>query len=834
MWRNYLTVSLRALAKNKVYAFINIFGLSLGIAACLLILAYVRYEFSYDGWRDGADQAYQFQTTFLPTASGAPGAVSQTTAYVSAQALKKDFPQIEHVVYATGQGTILVQNGQPFTPEAAILTDGPLFDVIQTPFVRGDRVHALDDPHALVLSESEAKTHFGDADPVGKTLTVISGDMTADYRVTGVFKDIPKNSIFRPTAVVRIDPPTYFRNYPGAYSSWRWQNGQIFVKLKPGTDVESLNSQMHAWEKRNIPDDLGQGPKTNPGDDEEFRLVNIRDIHIGNSRGPAVTAERSTVLIFAVVALLILAMACMNFTNLATARASQRAREVALRKVLGATRKQLVLQFIGESVLVAAIATLIALAITEITVPLLNAFLDAQIAIHYFGMDGVLLPVIGLAILVGLAGGLYPALYLSRFEPARILKANKSAANAEGSGRLRSLLVVTQFAVSIGLIICTAVVYGQTVYSRSISAGYQKEGLLQINGVSRPQVENVGRSLMEEIRRVPGVVDAARTGIGIATGNNSSTTVNRPGQTDGPELGFYGIDDHLIATLGMKLIAGRNFNQAIAMDDATTPSVPDPNSEIEKGLVARGVNVLLSGEATRRLGFATPQAAIGQHVEVGIVSPELGNVTATVVGVVGDVRYRTVRDQVQPIIYFYQTQGFNRAVVRINGNPAAISEQIAAVWKRLVPDIPYNARFATDIVHDLYNADEKRAQLFGGFAILAVAIGCLGLFGLAAFTAEQRTKEIGIRKVLGARTLDIARLLVWQFSRPVLIANLIAWPVTWWAMREWLNQFDVRMSLGPTPFLVAGLLALLIAVLTIGAHALRVARTNPIHALRYE
>ncbi|MBC9032490.1 ABC transporter permease [Sphingomonas sp. JC676] len=833
MWRNYVIIGLRALTKNKVYAFINIFGLSLGIAACLLILTYVRYEFSYNAWLPDADRAFQLQTDFHATPSGGLEVKSQTTAYAAATAVRKDFPQFDRVVYATGQGAIYVQSGQPTTTDNTVLTDGPLFDVIQVPFVRGDPAHSLDDPHSLVISESEARKRYGTEDPIGRTLTVISGDMTADYRVTGVFKDIPKNSTFRMTIVARIDPVDYFRNAPPVVTSWRWQNGQIFVRLKPGADIRQIQAQMPAWEKRNIPDDLGPGPKTNPGDSEDFLFANVRDIHLDQSRGPATTTDPATVLTFAVVALLILAMACMNFTNLATARASQRAREVALRKVLGATRRQLIIQFIGESMLVSGLATLLALALAELTLPWLNAFLDAQMQFNYLGAHGILLPVIGLALLVGLAGGVYPAFYLSRFQPARILKANKSAANAEGSGRLRNLLVVTQFAVSIGLIICTAIVYSQTIYARSVDAGYKKEGLIQLNGIFRPQVESVGKSLTEEIRKQPGIADAARVGLGVATGNNSSTDVFRIGSQEPVELGIYGIDTHAIDTLGMRLIAGRNFSESIATDDSTVPSLSNP--EIERRLVARGNNVILSESAVRRMGFSGPAAAIGQRVQSQMVSsPTLGMVTSTIVGVVSDVRYRTARDPVQPILYFYETAGFNQMLVRFNGKPTDADARIAAVWKRMVPDIPYASQFVTEVVHDLYDADETRAQLFGMFAILAVVIGCLGLFGLAAFTAEQRTKEIGIRKVLGAHTWDIIRLLVWQFSRPVLIANLIAWPVAWWVMRGWLNQFDVRIGLGPTPFIGAALIALLIAVATIGAHAFRVARTNPIHALRYE
>lgn len=521
----------------------------------------------------------------------------------------------------------------------------------------------------------------------------------------------------------------------------------------------------------------------------------------------------------------------MNFTNLATARASQRAREVALRKVLGASRRQLIVQFLGESILVTAIAMLIALTLAELTIHPLNAFLDADMHLQYWGADGILLPVVALMLVVGLAGGLYPAFYLSRFEPARILKANRSAADAEGSGRLRGVLVVIQFAVSIGLIVCTAVIAAQTAYARNFDAGYKREGLLQVNGMYRPQVDAVAPTLLEELRKQPGIIDAARVSLGIDTGYNSDTDVNIPGQK-GTALGIYAVDAHAITTWGIKLIAGRNFSDAIAMDDSTTPRPPDPAAE--RILVARGTNVILSEQATRRLGFSTPDVAVGKQVQLGMTSPETGTITATVIGVVSDVRYRSIREPVQPILYFYRADAFQNMMVRFSGDPAIARATVERLWKRTLPDVPLDASFVDDITHGLYNAEATRAQLFGMFAILAVVIGCLGLFGLAAFTAERRTKEIGIRKVLGARTRDILQLLVWQFSKPVLIANVIAWPVAWWVMRGWLNGFDARIALGPTPFLFAGGLALIVAVVTIASHAWRVARQSPVKALRYE
>jgi putative ABC transport system permease protein len=351
--------------------------------------------------------------------------------------------------------------------------------------------------------------------------------------------------------------------------------------------------------------------------------------------------------------------------------------------------------------------------------------------------------------------------------------------------------------------------------------------------MGRPQVEQVATSLIDQIRRVPGVTAVARTQIAVDSGRNSQTEVQLIGKSDRVALGVYGIDPGFMDAMGMKLLAGRTFSETNPMDDVTTPTPSDPAAQ--RALVQRGANVLVSEEAARRLGFARPEEALGKRLQTSLVEAEYGTVPATIVGVVTDARFRSVRDPLQPIFYFYQRHGFAQLMVRFQGaQPKAVYDQVEAIWKRQVPDIPMKAKFVDDIVRDLYNADAARAQLFGMFAILAVVIGCLGLFGLAAFTAERRTKEIGIRKVLGARTRDILKLLVWQFSRPVLIANLIAWPIAWWVMRGWLNGFDMRIALTPVPFLAAGVLAMLIAIVTISAHAWRVARTSPIRALRYE
>lgn len=838
MWRNYLTVGLRALAKNRAYSAINIVGLALGLATCVLILLYVRYETSYDAWLPDADRVFQVQTHYSATPSGGEEMHLQMSGIVVGRTLKKDYPQqVEKLVWVRSFGPIVIQDGQASKIENLRSVDDNLFDIFKVPFVHGASETALPDSHSITLSESEAKRRFGDANPMGRTLTLVENTGPVDYKITGVFKDWPKNSSFSANAVARMDLDTQFADRVSQLISWTNQQGWNFVKLRSPNDAELIHSQMPVWEKRNIPDLPGEGRKDNPGDFQDYRLANIRDVHLGQAQDGSITPgnDHLTVLTFAIIALLVLGMACVNFTNLATARASQRAREVALRKVLGASRRQLIAQFLAESILVAAIAMLVALAAVELLLPAFSAFLSATIELHYFGAGGILLPVVLLVLVVGLLAGLYPAFYLSRFEPAKILKANKSSADAQGSGHLRNALVIAQFAVSIGLIICTGIIFAQTVYARTADAGYRRDGLLQIGNLGYRGVEKRDAQVVEQIRRVPGVEAAARSQIAVDPGGNSVSSVYREGSTDSVDLGSYAVEYGFFRAMGMKIVAGRDFSEAQSRDDTTTPVPSDPGfPAIARALAQRGANVVITEEASRRLGFRTPKAAIGARLRTELLPSEYGLVPITVVGVVQDARFRSIRDPLQPIVYTAQRDLFSDLLVRFSGKPSLVREAVERVWKRVIPQVPFEGRFADDIVREQYDQEAARGQLFAALAVLAVVIGCLGLFGLAAFTAERRTKEIGIRKVLGARTRDIVRLLVWQFSRPVLIANLIAWPVAWWLMRSWLNGFDVRIALTPVPFLLAGLLALVIAIVTVAGHAYRVARTSPVLALRYE
>jgi putative ABC transport system permease protein len=624
---------------------------------------------------------------------------------------------------------------------------------------------------------------------------------------------------------------------PEFFTRFGWNAGYNYVKLRPGTSPADIEPRMAAWRKRNIPRENFGGVFVSDGDNTEWKLTPVAGIHLGKANGAGLTPtnDAKSITTFALVALLILGMACINFTNLSTARAGQRAREVALRKVMGASRRQLIVQFLGESLVIAAIAMLVALAIAELTLPLLADFLKADLTLTYFGADGILLPVIGLVIIVGLLAGVYPALVLSGFDPAPVLKANRSGTESQGSGRLRSALVVAQFAISIGLVICTAVVTAQTIYARSADAGYNRDGLLQVTGIGRKQITPVADQMVDAIARLPGVDGVGRTTIGVNTDGRINTVARVEGNPRPIRIGNYNVDTGFFDAIGIRMLAGRGFDRANPRDETRT-SIGDVATDAEQqALAARGVNVVLAAEAVKALGLGTPQQAIGKTIRVAIVDEQFGLVPATIIGVVPDLRLRSVRDPYEPLMFLHDRSYLSEMVVRMKaGEAGAVAEQVEAVWKRYAPQVPFEARFADDIVRAQYDADEARATTFAAFAGLAIIVACLGLYGLATFTAERRTREIGIRKVLGARNGDIVRLLVWQFSRPVLVANLIAWPVAWWLMRDWLDGFDARIDLGPHWFIGAGLLAAVIAAATIIFHALKVARQSPALALRYE
>jgi putative ABC transport system permease protein len=813
MWRNYLIVMVRRLARDRFYAAITIGGLALGLAGCLLILTYVNYERSYDRWIPDSGRIYQVQETIRPPAMAVVH--SQASSFPLYEALPVGFPQIEAITSVESGKTVVEHDGQPMFLEATTVAP-EFFRVFALPFVQGSAATALPDVNSIVLTESEAIRQFGTRFALGRRLSLGAGPGKRDYRVSGVLRDLPRNTSLSIGIVFRRD----LNQIPPGMRGWG--NGALhYVKLRPGAAAAAINAAFPAWRKKAIPTMVIDGKPV-----LDFALVPVADVHLGIAQDRALRpgGDPRALATFMVVALLTLGMAVLNFVNLATARATQRAREVALRKVLGARRSQLITQFLAENMLITAAAMLIALAIAEVATPWIGHLLGADLRFAYFGAGGMLLPALALLAATSLAASLYPAIALSRVRPAAVLRVNRGAAETAGGGRLRTLLVVVQFAIAIGLIASTAIIWSQTRFVERVDPGYRRDGLVWIANAWRFSQGSEYETARRTMLAIPGVTGVGRTALQLGASDSTAWLMRAAGATQYVTMTYYGVDADFLQTMGIKLLGGRQLGDRFAADRIT--GAPGD-------LVSRGINVVLNRSAAAKLGYRAPRAAVGRTMQIAIDG--WAKVPATIVGVVEDSRFGTAREAMKPIVYAYDPARTNQVLVRYAAaRPREVMAALNNVWRRFEPEIPFEARFVDDVVYELYAADRARTILFAGFSLLAILIACLGLYSLAAFTAERRTKEIGIRKVFGARVRDIVKLLAWQFSKPVVIANLIAWPVAWWAMRDWLNTFDARIDLTPGPFVLAGLIAFGIAVGTIAGHAVRVARLNPIHALRYE
>jgi putative ABC transport system permease protein len=834
--RSYFTAGVRSLAKSKIYTLINVFGLAIGLAACLALFLYVRFERSYDAWLPNSVHTYQLQTRWQ--GEGVEPGFGQQSPYRLAWEIKREFPQVEAVASAFIRDPIVRIDGEASIVEGAWVADPTIFDVLRLPFERGDPQTAFAQAGSAVLTHSEASRLFGDRDPLGLGFSVTLAGQDVPVRVTGILRDLPENTHLRVPMVIRLDRPV-FAEQSYLFELWTSGTGVSYVRLKPGASADAINAALPAAERRWIPPNAVGSGGVEPYDSVAFSLANVRGIHLGQAQDMAMQPgnDPRRIATFSIVALLLLAISCVNFVNLTTARSSLRAREVALRKVVGARRYQLVGQFVGESIIVTGIGTLAALALLELATPFFRPYLATALDFTYFGRGGLWPYIIGLTLGVGFLSGVYPALILSRFSPIEILRANRGLIDRGGTGRLRSALVVGQFAVSIALIACTAIVLAQTSYAIGKHPGFAKEGLLSINSIFRSQIEDSTRNaLIDRIRGLPGVTAVARTNFTPPLENHSARNFQRPGRP--PQLiGDYYVEPGFFSTLRTPLVAGREFSREVPRDEV--PPVPyeaetPEQVEAQQAFIQRGLNIVVNETAARELGWTQPADALGQTIRADLIATEAGLIPATIIGVVRDAQFRSARDALEASIFIDNPEEFREVLVRFEGDPQVVLGSIEREWRRVVQEVPLQTRFVDEAIAGLYERDVLEGQMFAFFAGLTTLVGALGLFGLAAFAAERRTKEIGIRKVLGARSRDIVRLLAWQFTKPVIIANLVAWPAAWWLMRDWLNGFSDRIPLTPLWFVAAGLLALIIALGTTATHALRVARSSPINALRCE
>ncbi|MCC6917819.1 MAG: ABC transporter permease [Alphaproteobacteria bacterium] len=832
MLQNYVTVALRNLAKHKLYSFINIAGLAVALASALLIMLFVRDELSFDKQMPDHERLYRAEATFAPP--GRDPLRMGSTMFPLAGVLKSEIAGVEDAT-RIGQQSSAVKYGDKLFFEEVHPADPNFFQLLRFPLLKGDPATVLARPNTLVISERIAKKYFGDEDPVGKTVTL---DEKFPLEVTGVMADVPANSHLDIDILLPIgsDADRYYAHggadNPGA-QSWTSINHNTYFRVAPGTSIAAVEAQFPAMVRRHVdPAAIGLPTGSDAWDLLKISAMPYGRIHFSPNGALAVASrppgDWATVYGFTMIAALILLIAAINFMNLATARATQRAREVAMRKVVGARRRQLVIQFLGESVLIALCALVLALALVELLLPAFASFVDRPITLSYLGDWDVMLGIVLAAVVTGLLGGLYPALILSGFRPATVLKSNRSGQG--GSGGLRAALVIVQFAISIGLGIVASVVYGQTLYARSYDLGLHKENRLILTGIGRDQVTPLLDTMRTQLLAIPGVTGVAGSDIEPFSGNENNTIMRQPEHPDEAILvRQLVVEPEFFDAYGMKIVAGRPLSRERGEDRSPAAKFGDDEPD--------NLSIVINEAAARRLGY-TPAEAIGkvlrEDISVGTNEGERLR-TRVIVGVVQDAHFDSLRQPVFPTRYIYNPHFLNHYVVATDGRDTpAVVEQVRQVWDRLVPALPARLGFVDQNYDALYAQDALRGQMFGLFSGLAVLIACLGLFGLAAFTAERRTKEIGVRKVFGANVGNIVALLLWQFSKPVLIANLIAWPVAWYYLTGWLDGFAYRIDLSPLYFIAAGLGALVIAWLTVTMHSLRVARAKPVLALRYE
>ncbi len=830
MFRNYVTVAVRNLVKHRLYSAINLIGLAVGLAACILILLFVRNETTYDRFFTDAERIHQVVIRAqLPGRS--PDVVASTMVPLG-DAMKDAFPEVELRSSMIQQG-VTVRGGDRLFSETVFAADPEFLDIFDLAFVEGDRATALRDRSGLVIREEIARKYFGDEPALGRTLTI---DGQHDVRITGVMKDLPANTHLRFDILMPIDGPAV-RNIEALRTQWGNISATTYVKLRPGVDLAEFNRRFADWSKTAMPEMRSPNGVIRLSDIFTPRLRPLLSINTDplNTQMRPGTSMRE-IYTFSAVAVMVLAIASINFMNLATARATQRAREVSVRKVVGASRGQIVSQFVGESVLLTLIGLLLAMALVELLLPAYSAFLGKELAFDY-GDPGLVGMLLGLTLIVGVAGGTYPAFFLSAFNPAAVLKGASSGVGG-GSGRLRMALVIVQFAISIALMVATAVVYGQFLYAQNKDLGFDKENVVVLEGLSTRAMREKARPLAEQIAKDGRVAAVSATGITPGTFDESNTNVRMPGRDSSELLVIRSevVDFGFFETMGMNLVAGRDFDRDRGTDIANRPEWLRPGGQRPPGTPENfeiPASVILNESAVKRLGFSSNEAALGQSYNAS--AGQGVSFKFTVIGVVQDFHFRSVRDPIAPAHFFVDPTQFDAVAVRIKpGDIEGALGAIDAAWRDFFPDTPTQRVFLDDRIEQLYAQERQAATMFAAFSGLAIVIACLGLFGLASFTAERRTKEIGLRKVLGAGVSDIVRLLVWQFSKPVLLANLIAWPVAWYGMSRWLESFTYRIDLNPLLFVGAGMTALAIAWITVGLHAAKVAQAKPIRALRYE
>jgi putative ABC transport system permease protein len=806
MLRNYIKTALRNLWKNKGFSAINIFGLATGIATCLVIMLYVLDELGYDKYNVHAAQIYRIDNQIKFGDNYADGAQAPP---IMGPVFAKDYPQIENYVRFRDQGGFTVRkNGEKLTEDKVIYADSSLFSVFTLPFLAGDPKTALKEPRSLVLTETAAKRYFNGTDAVGKTLVVND----SVYKVTGVIKDIPRQSIFNYDFFLSMSEIKDSRE-----DNWLSENYPTFFLIKPGTDIKQLETRLNkSFEDYTAPElksilNLTMADFKKGGGYLSCSLMPLLQIHLhSNKQGEmGINGSIQYVYIFAAIAIFILLIACVNFMNLSTARSANRAKEVGVRKVLGSLKKNLIAQFLTESILVSCLAFVVAFGLTLIMVPLFNMLAQKQISGLALFSPLMLVSVFLLMVITGLLAGSYPAFFLSSFQPVEVLKGRLSR-GFKGS-MLRNALVVFQFAISVVLIVGTVVIYNQLTYIRHKDLGFTKDHILVIKNTYA--LDKSSQSFNNDLLKMPAVKSTTYTGFLPVTGWRNNDAIFTDLNFDikkAVSAQTWEVDENYIPTMQMQLKVGRNFSKQFLSDSTA---------------------VIVNEAALKFLHTNNPLN--GKLYELNDIKSKTFS-TYNIIGVVKNFNFNSLKEEVTPLL-FRLRQNLGSMAVRINTDDIpGLLAQMKAKWKTLVPSQAFSYYFMDEEFNKQYEAEQHTGMIAITFSALAILVACLGLFGLVTYAAEQRIKEIGIRKVLGANVGGIIGLLSKDFIKLVLISILIASPLAWLVMTQWLQTFAYRINISLWVFLAAGAAALFIALATVSFQAVRAALMNPVKSLRTE
>ena len=809
MIKNYLTVAIRNLMRHKLYTSINVLGLAIGLACGILILLYIQQEFAVDRSHTLGDRIYKVireqrsstQTTYSSGTSGALGPV-----------LEETFPEVETTV-RIWRWTVSVQYGESEGGYQLALVDDNFLDVFDFPLIKGDSQTAFRTPYSVVITDDMAQHLFGDIDPMGKTVSIDSRSFPGEYTVTGIAKAPPLSSGLYFEILSTTIPPV--EETQEVWTLWRptqsWRPVKTFVLLKAGQNAETLQVKMQPLIKQYMGNEVAEK--------NTYHLQPLHRVYLyGESDfNPAADSPIQQIYILTAIGLILMVIACVNFTNLATARAITRKREVGVRKVVGAHRWQLMVQFLSESLLLTCAALLIALALVETCLPLFNQFVRGDLHLNAAIVMAGAPAVLTLTLIVGLLAGWYPAFFLSSFRPVTALKS--SAFSSPGSTGLRKGLVVFQFGMSILLVICTLIVYQQLRFIDTKDMGFTRDHIVSLPIFLRdfkkepdPQMRLSARHQM--VKQVflehPNILSASALRYRIMGYGGLPRLIWPDGdRTKERTFRINEVDDSFFETFDISVLRGRVFSADVASDTSQA--------------------IILNETAVRLLGWEDDP--IGKQ----IVLPAYDNLSLIVIGVVKDYHNLTLREEIAPMGFLARWKMFYTLALRIRPeNTAQTLSFLETQWKRFVPDAPFEHHFLDEMIDWVHFNEQLTGKMLGVFSLLAIFVACLGLFGLAAFMVQSRTKEIGVRKVLGASTPHLVMLLSREFIFLVLLANGIAWPIAYYLMHDWLSGFAYQTDLNVLPFFVSAIIALIIAFGTVSMQAIRAARSNPIDALRDE